>query len=164
MAFKTTLELTLEGIQARKYKPEYALQLAAHLRAGKSFECFNVDPRVARSTIRQWVLDHEEFMLAKEQGEDDFQELLEAVAYAKTLGFDLPKLKAMGATGKIDTEMLRFIFKNRFRRSYSEKIENVVQNPDGSAMQPGQINLDLLSMKELKAMRDMVQKAQVKDE
>jgi len=107
---------------ASKFKPEYCDQLIRHLKNGKSFSCFNVDPPVFQSTIFNWYDNHPEFKMAREIGEKSWQLFLESLAYYKVTGIKSPELDKLGSK-KIDGEMLRFLLARKFRKDYSERTE-----------------------------------------
>lgn len=110
---------------ASKYKPEYARQLYQHCAGGKSASCFRITG-LTRQTIWNWLHSKEfrvpEFVEARENGEDAWQDFLEGLKYYKITGIISEEMKKMGIN-KIDGEMLRFELKTKFKKDYAEKTE-----------------------------------------
>lgn len=149
-------EKDLSQMHALKYKPEYAKQLYEHMKSGGGLSHFNVTPKVWPSTIYDWIKDHEDFRFAKETGKQDYITFIVQLAYYTLLKIDLPEnLKRAGSNG-IDTKMLRFLLKTKGRDEYSEKVHNVIQNPDGSKIQvASMVDVSKLSLEELEILEKL---------
>ena len=111
---------------AKKYDQSYARQMYEHCAVGKSAACFRGQPKLDRKTVYNWLNSEEfkvqEFIDAKENGEDYYQDFLEGLAYYKVTGMKTQQMETKGIN-KIDGQMLRFLLKTKFREQYSTKTE-----------------------------------------
>jgi len=105
-----------------KYKTEYDREIYEHMKSGKTVSSFSVNPPVAQKTMFSWLKNHPSFLMAKENGEQEFFRLVETCGYSKMTGLKIHALEKMGSK-KIDAEMVRFYMARRIRNEYAEKKE-----------------------------------------
>lgn len=100
------------------YKPEYCEMLKKHMEQGLSFESFGAKIGKGRTTLYEWVEEHQDFRDAKQTGEALAMEFFE-----KNL-----ILKLTGKKKDIDPYLVQFALRTRFHKVYGER--NKVQLED----------------------------------
>lgn len=89
-----------------EYKPEYCDLLVNHMSQGYSFDCFGSEvPGASIDVLEAWVADHDEFAIAKVQGE------AECLKYWEKIGI----AASMGKLPDFDREAYFFNMRNRFQ-------------------------------------------------
>ncbi len=104
----------------KAYKSEYCQQLIQHMKEGKSFESFGAAIGLGRRTIYDWTKTYPEFEEAKEEGHAHALNFYEEMAITKIKGIPTDKIEA---PRMMDTALIIFFLKTRFRTVYSEKQE-----------------------------------------
>lgn len=114
-----------ENQYALKYKAHYANELLEHMSKGLSLSSFNVEPSVSRSTIYQWLHDHDDFAMAKELGKQKHLMRLELCLIVKAFGLTediqkkyAPELEEINPL-LIDDRALLFLLKRACPKEYA---------------------------------------------
>lgn len=110
---------------ALKYKPQYADELFEHMSKGFGISCFNVEPQVRKSTIFQWLHDHEDFALARDLGSQKYLKKLELCLIIKAFGLTeeiqknhVAELQEIDPLN-IDCKMICFLLTKKFPKEYA---------------------------------------------
>jgi hypothetical protein len=101
------------------YKKEYCEQLIKFMSNGYSFSAFGGEIGIGRRTLFDWAERHPEFKEASEAGQMAAQRYIEHLARIKMLGKDVEGVEVK----KMDTALIIFFLKTRFRKDYTEKTE-----------------------------------------
>ena len=147
------------------YQNVFAEQLMNHIKRGMSFESFQTTPPTSKRVHYIWLKDRPDFLEALEDGEMFYQRILEQNLSSKATGV-LPK----GINDEMTKEMqenveranlkaIQYTLSSRYTKTYKQKIENVIQNPDGSKIEPQMVvDLSKLTLKELEALEKIQDK------
>jgi hypothetical protein len=106
-------------VKTAYYKKEYCEKLIDHMSQGYSFESFGGVIRVGRRTLYDWCDKFKQFNEAKEIGSSLGKKYFETLLIAKMRGGGVAGLD----TKKMDTTLIIFALKTRYRDTYHDKIE-----------------------------------------
>ena len=149
-----------DGSHLVKYKPEFCVMLIAHMSEGYSFMSFGAIARAGRMTLYNWCDHYPEFKEAKQIGEASALKFFEtAIKSASTKQVIDEKVLLKKFNPKdINIATMQWFIKNRFGKDYNEKSTLVVEGGEKPIEVNHAINLDRLSLEELKQLRALKEK------
>lgn len=145
-----------------KYESRLAVALYRWILGGGTFESYDGEIRpgvfVNRQTKFNWYKTIPEFANARHLAEEHKQGNVDRAMYALAMGTQLQKVDGMDQS-KMNPQVLMFLAKTIFRKTYSEKTETILSNPDGSPL-GSPVDYSNLNDEELEAMIKLTRKAQ----
>jgi hypothetical protein len=106
-------------VKTAYYKKEFCEKLIEFMSKGHAFTGFAHEIGVGIRTMGDWCQKYPEFQEAKENGQAAAQKRIEQIALLKMIGKDTKDLEVR----KMDTALIIFFLKTRFRKDYTEKTE-----------------------------------------